>query len=192
MTQVVIELAKNLNSSVFILLLVLGIVFWAVFKIGKWSETFAIHSKRIESSEQNTERLIKVETKIDLIYQNTMRTPIIQSHSPMSLTKVGNDIIVSIGASQLFEKYKEKLSKIVNADTSKNAYDIQMLSMKVARESMVNLLNADELILVKDEAFQRGVLLEDIMSVFGILLRDSILAERGLPIADVDRHAPKT
>jgi hypothetical protein len=59
--------------------------------------------------------------------------------------------------------------------------------MKVARESMENLLNEEELTAVKDEAFARGLLVEDIMSIFGILLRNKVLEEKKIPIAEVDK-----
>ena len=42
---------------------------------------------------------------------------------------------------------------------------------------------------IKNEAFTKGLLAEDILGIFGVLLRDHILQQRGIPVADVDKHA---
>jgi hypothetical protein len=35
--------------------------------------------------------------------------------------------------------------------------------------------------------FSRGLLAEDIMAIFGVLLRDDILKKKNSPVADVDK-----
>ena len=55
---------------------------------------------------------------------------------------------------------------------------------------MLGMLDSGELNTVKEVAFQKGILAEDVMMVFGVMLRDSILASRGIAVADVDQHAP--
>ena len=62
--------------------------------------------------------------------------------------------------------------------------------MKLAKGEMVKLLNDEELSLVKQEAYDRGLIVEDIMSVLGVLLRDHVLSKKGYPISDVDKHEP--
>ena len=61
--------------------------------------------------------------------------------------------------------------------------------MNVAKEKLLPLLNESELNAIKDEAFARGLLVEDVMSIFGVLLRNSVLHQKNIPIADVDKHA---
>lgn len=187
MKEVFLALISELNSSVFILLLILVAVGITIYKIGKWSAQFGQFDEKVKEVGNNKDRLIRVEAKVDLIYQNTLRTPLLQAHSPISLTKIGNDVASSIDAAQILNKYYSDLKKMVEGETPKTAYDIQEVSMKVARESMETLLNETELVKVKDEAFKRGLLVEDIMSVFGILLRNKILEDKKIPIAEVDR-----
>lgn len=42
-----------------------------------------------------------------------------------------------------------------------------------------------------ERVFQQGLRIEDLLPIFGILLRNLILEERGIPIADIDKHEPK-
>lgn len=187
MKEVCLALIGQLNSSVLVLLLILVAVGISLYKIGKWTAQIGQINEQVKEVGNNKDRLVKLEGKVDLIYLNTMRTPLIQSHSPMSLTQIGNDVASSIDATQILNKYYPDLKKMVEGETPKTAYDIQEVSMKVARESMEALLNETELVGIKDEAFKRGLLVEDIMSVFGILLRNRILEDKKIPIAEVDR-----
>jgi len=138
-----------------------------------------------------SEKVIELRTKVDLIYQNTMPSNqrIVAAQSPISLTDTGKEIVARIEANKILEKYIMKLLAAVELDKPQNAYDIQMASMKVAKEKMKTFLNEDELNRIKQEAYSRGVMLEDVMAVFGVLLRNYILSQKGLPISDVDMHA---
>ncbi len=69
----------------------------------------------------------------------------------------------------------------------KNAYDVQAASMEVTKNKMIGLLNADEINAVKAVAYSKGLLADDIMGIFGVMLRDVILKKKGLPVADVDK-----
>ncbi len=169
----------------FILLLILVAIGIIVYKVGKWSVQFGQFDEKVKEVGNNKDRLIRLETKVDLIYQNTLRDPLVMAHSPISLTKTGKDVASKIEAQKIFDKYYSDLKNKIEEEKPKNAYDIQEASMKVARESMENLLNEEELTAVK--AFARGLLVEDIMSIFGILLRDKVLEEKKIPIAEVDK-----
>lgn len=73
----------------------------------------------------------------------------------------------------------------------KTAYDIQQVSMEFAKNRMVSMLSEEDLVKVKQEAFNRGILVEDVMSVLGVLLRNHVLQQKNIPIAAVDAHVPK-
>jgi hypothetical protein len=195
MTAIFLELIKHLNSSVFVLLGICVVVAIFIFRMGGIIERFKHHEEKICDLGNMGERLIKLETKVDLIYQNTNPRAMVQAHSPMSLTLNGENVAKNLNANTLLNKYILKLKRDVEAEieskTPPNAYDIQIASLKVAKEKMLSYFDEKELISVKDEAYNNGTLLEDIMSVFGILLRNAILQERGIPIADVDLHEKK-
>lgn len=56
----------------------------------------------------------------------------------------------------------------------------------MAKNELVNILNEFELNLIKNEAYKNGLLIEDIFSIFGVLIRNKFLQLKGIPIAHVD------
>lgn len=189
--EIVAKLIDQLNSSVFILLFILGATFWAIYKIGLWTAIFKHHDDKIIKIEGLADKVLLMGQKVDLIYENTLgsKRPV-AAMSPINLTQVGKEIVEKIKAETILAKYLAKLSKDMDVENPKNAYDIQMAAMKLAKEKMLTLLNGDELAAVKQEAYNRGLIVEDIMSVFGVLLRDYVLKEKGYPISDIDKHTP--
>lgn len=186
------KLIDQLNSSVFVLLGILGCAFWAIYKIGKWSEKFRQHGDKITKIENLSEKVIELKTKVDLIYDNTNPRRTVAAMSPISLTDIGNQIVAKIEANKILEKYILKLTKEVESKNPKNAYDIQMAAMEVAKGKMITFLNEEELNAIKQEAYSRGIIVQDILAVFGVLLRNHILNQKGMPISDVDIHSPKS
>lgn len=190
MQAILAKLIDQLNSSVFILFAILCCAFWAIYKIGKFAEKFKHHGDKLVKIESLSEKVIELKTKVDLIYENTNPRRTVAAMSPISLTDIGKEIVAKIGANKILEKYISKLTKEVESENPKNAYDIQMASMKVAKEKMITFLNEEELNIIKQEAYSRGIIVQDVMSVFGVLLRNYILNQKGMPISDVDVHSP--
>ena len=190
MVSIFHRLIDQLNSSVFVLLGILSCTGWMLCKIGKWTAIFKHHDEKIVKIEGLAEKVVVMGTKADLIYQLVNPNRAIAAMSPLSLTDVGKQIVENIKAHTILEKCFPILTKEVQTENPGNAYDIQLAALKIAREKMLACLNEEELISVKHEAYNRGLLIEDIMSVFGVLLRDRILSEKRIPISEVDRHAP--
>ncbi len=69
MQEVFIKLIEQLNSGVFVLLGILVLAFYAVYKIGGWKQLFSTHNNRLEKVEKMSERIISIQTKVDQIYQ---------------------------------------------------------------------------------------------------------------------------
>lgn len=86
------------------------------------------------------------------------------------------------------DKYYQSLKTLVDEAKPANAYDLQARAMDVARKELPARLTDSELLSIKDEAFQRGILEEDVLSVVGILLRNLLLKEKNIPVSDVDKH----
>lgn len=189
MEAVLDHLIGQLNSSVFVLLVMLLFAFFASFKVGGWKATFVHHSDRLDKAEKICDNVIAIQTKVDLIYSLVNPNSPTRAASPISLTAVGEDIVRKIHANDIFTLYVKKLVSLVEGKNPKNAYDIQQASFEVAKKDLMNLLNEEQLKAVKQEAFSRGILVEDVLGVFGVLLRNKILADKNIPIAEVDRHA---
>lgn len=191
MTAILNQLINQLNSSVFVLLAILGVVGWGLYRVGGWKEKFKHHDEKLTNIGNLAEKVVVLATKVDLIYQNTLgHKAATAAQSPINLTPVGQEIVKNINADDIMKKYLDRLTKEVESPSLKNAYDIQMAAMKLVKEKMLEYLDSAELAAVKQEAYNRGLLAEDIMSVFGVLLRDHILKAKGLPVSDVDKHTP--
>jgi hypothetical protein len=191
MWDLLLKLIEQLNSSVFVLIAILILAAIGLFKIGRWTEIFKNHEDKITKVENLAEKVLVMGTKVDLIYENTLGSKrVVAAMSPITLTDIGKDIAEKIKADTILERCIPQLVKEVELEKPNNAYDIQMISMKVAKERMISCLNENELTTVKQEAYNRGLLVEDIMSVFGVLLRNHMLNKKGIPISDVDKHTP--
>ncbi|MCA6072382.1 MAG: hypothetical protein LE178_02400 [Endomicrobium sp.] len=202
----------QLNGSLFILIAILFLFFHFLFKIsvmiGTWREKFKQQDMRIDKTENlsstvieiktkidKTENLsstvIEIKTKIDLIHQYTNPHKTLQSHSPVSLTPLGESIKNRIDGDAIFAKYESQLCKLIEKTNTKNTYDIQVESFKIVKENLLNMLDEKELIAIKDEAYNKGIIIDDVIAIFGVLLRNCILQKKGIPIADVDKHEPQ-
>lgn len=180
------------SISVFVAVLALGI--YLAFKLGGHLTQFKGHGDAITKMAETLPNMLvevgKITTKVDMIYGFVNPHRPVATMSPISLTPSGKEIVENIKADTLLKKCLPQLTKEVEVENPGNAYDIQMVAMKVAKEKMLPCLNNEEQATVKQEAYNRGLIVEDIMSVFGVLLRDHILSQKGLPIAEVDKYTP--
>jgi len=192
MEPVLLALIEQLDRGAFVLIAILLVFILFTYKIGSWKEIFNNHNKRLDNVEAIKDTVISLSTKIDLIYQNTLSNPLVQSQSPISLTESGKTISKEVGANDIFDKHWDKLLKLIDKKSPKNAYDIQQCAFSIAKEQLIELLNEDDLVNIKKVAFSHGILVEDIMSVFGILLRNKTLEVKDIPISDVDKHDNKS
>ena len=62
--------------------------------------------------------------------------------------------------------------------------------MNVIKINLLRLLNEEELIRIKNLAYQQGVLVEDFFGIFGVILRNHILQQKGIPISEIDKCDP--
>lgn len=187
MVELLSLLIQQLNSSVIILIVILILFIFLTYKLGRWTEKFNNQDNKLSKIDDISDRLIKVETKIELIYQHTNKNSPIMSNSPISLTKVGKEISKNIDADEILKKYLDKLENDDELLKCNSAYDIQNISMNIAKYKLIKYLNEEELLKIKNQAYAYGILDEDVMSIFGILLRNYILKKKNMSIYDVDK-----
>ena len=123
-------------------------------------------------------------TKVDVVYRY-MDLASLQpnaGNSPLALTSVGKKMVSSLDAHKMLAKYLPTLIMWIDEKKIGTAYDIQMHSVDITRYYMLQLLDEDDLIKVKDEAYRRNMPLEIVMEVFATLLRDAVFNERGMPL----------
>ncbi len=110
--------------------------------------------------------------------------------SPVALTPFGRELADKLHADAIITRLGDKLEALVEERKPGNAYDIQEESADVCRRILPDMLASAELAALKNEAFQRGVSVELYLPIFSILLRDRILAKKGIAVAEVDKHQP--
>ena len=196
MEVILSKLVDQLNSSVVVLLAILIIVAVGLYRfgyyLGQWKERFSAHDRRLAKVDVIHETVIKLDTKVQLIYDNTNPRATFRTASPIALTDLGKEIASSIKAETLFQRYLPALVGKINAKCPaiSNAYDIQVAAMAISKKDLPDMATAEEVNLVKTEAFNRGMPAEDIWAIFGVYLRDHILKERDIAVAEVDKHNP--
>ena len=190
MTEIFLKLSDQLNSSVFVLMALLVATGYALLKIGGWTERFSHLNQKIDGALSLEKTVIRLEQLTELIYNNTLKTPFIKSFSPIVLTHTALEASASIGFDLLLKREFSKLSGLVEEKSPKNAYDIQVESMRVASEQFPGVLNDIELLNAKEYAYSKGLRLEDLYSVLGVLLRNEILKSKGISFSEVDEHSP--
>ena len=191
MQVLISKLIDELNSSVFVLLAMLAASFLITFRIGKWTQQFFHQDQKINSLQGLSEKIIVLQTKIDLIYQNTHPNKVVGSFSPISLTETGMNIARRIDASKILDLYFEDLDSLVQAQQPKTAYDIQVATFRIVKERLLPLVDTTTFTALKNEAYSNGILLEDILMIFGVLLRNKILLRSGISIHTLSNSSLK-
>ena len=82
MFELFVKILEQLNSSVFVLIVILIITIWLVFKLGKLIEQFSQHKTKIEKIDFLSDKLVELTVKVDLIYQNTNPNKTVAASSP--------------------------------------------------------------------------------------------------------------
>ena len=137
------------------------------------------------------QKKIVLQTKIDLIYQNTHPNKVVGSFSPISLTETGMNIARRIDPSKILDLYFEDLDSLVQAQQPKTAYDIQVAAFRIVKERLLPLVDTTTFTALKNEAYSNGILLEDILMIFGVLLRNKILLSSGISIHTLSNSSLK-
>lgn len=154
----------------------------------------ASNSQRIEhgrelQSQTNT-AIAKIETSIEYLQksvealsQNMQKNklvldPFTQSHSPLSITERGMEMLKDTGIDEMFERNWERINNDIEQNVkSNNAYDVQQYCLEQAVVFPEKFLSDDELNKVKNISYNSGVPLASYMKVVAILSRDRYFTE---------------
>lgn len=192
MEAIIAKLIETLNSSVFTLLVLLVVAFLATYKLGGIVKTFGVFKDENDGIKKEIggmkDSLAKINATTDLLYQAHLST--VQSRSPLSLTSKGESISAAIRAPMKVDTHWSSIKLLVDQKSPNNPYDIQTVSMDIAKQCFEKIFSADEQNEIKSYAYKIGVNLLEIYPILGVLIRDRILKERGLTPAEVDKHDP--
>jgi len=96
MTEIFLKLSDQLNSSVFVLMALLVATGYGLLKIGGWAERFAHLNQKIDGALSMEKTVIRLEQLTELIYNNTLKTPLVKSFSPILLTRAGMSSVLGV------------------------------------------------------------------------------------------------
>jgi len=113
------------------------------------------------------------------------RGPVVQSHSPLSLTERGQAMLEDSGGRDYIEKHLKQLIAEIRKRKPKSAYDVQV-EAKLVIEGRTG---SEDFIPLKDYLFLEGATLEELVQVLGIELRDRALPELGFDVTELDKDA---
>ena len=117
--------------------------------------------------------------------------PPVKSRSPVSLTEQGQQIAIDLGVEGKIETNWEKIKSDLDLNvSSKNAYDIQTYCMETAAVDAERFFDAQTIDKIKMYAFLNGNNLFYYASIFGVLIRDKYLKEKGIDVSQIDKNDP--
>lgn len=203
-------LKSDAGSSTFVVLLLGGIGFliWKISHFhtkyqdldkmeGRFDNKFTHMEDKFEKKFDRIEgKFADIKDDLSVIkafieLQKDKVNPMAQRQSPIRLTEIGNKIDKEINASGLVDKYWGIISDEVNKKLQDNCnpYDIQVASFEVG-DTYQKIISSEELDRIKINAYNHGYDLMMYELLFGILIRDKILKERGINTEDIDKHDP--
>lgn len=191
LASVIGSLVEQLNSAVFVLLVILGAVMWMIYKAGHIISRWTDRENSIKELRQDWNRDIPyLKVRLDILYQQNSAGSSLKSTSPINLTDVGKEISAALDAPGIVEKHAKTLRGLVDKANPQTAYDLQQECFAIVDKHLPALLTDEELKIAKGRALHYGTPLDNVLAVVGVLLRDKLLAERGWPLDDVDKPNP--
>ncbi len=173
-------LIQQLNSSVFVLIAILVVVGWLLYKSGGWVQIikdFTENKDKIDAKIGDIQSNIsEIKATTGLLYQAHLST--VKAHSPLSLTVKGKRIAKDLKLRQKIKTHWRDLKKKIRDLTpSNNPYDIQGVCMGMPIECFEKYLTDKEQNEVKTYAYGHGINLLEIYPILGILMRDKYFKE---------------
>jgi hypothetical protein len=185
------------------------LAFWLVHWITKKVTEIRTSQEKTESSINNVytridNRVDKIEGHIDDIRRDisflkavvdvsqfNSKQAVTQRKSPISLTEMGREIAEKLKVKDMLGRNWDKIFNNLEANINdKNAYDIQQYCIETATIDLGAFIAKNDVDTVKQAAYKEGRPLAFYAPIFGVLIRDRYLAQKGIDISEVDRHDP--
>lgn len=207
---------EHLGLAFFVGVLLVGclifLVWWCrgIYEKVKSMDKLPCHENRekinlhTERHNETSQAIIRIETSlefmqksIDSLAQSIQKSdkllidPYTKSHSPLSITSAGRDMIERLEVDKMFKNNWDRINLFIeNNAGSKNPYDIQEFLIQQAVVCPEKFLQPEEIDKIKIDAYNTGVNIVPYMKVIAILARDRYFAEHNILVEDVDKHDP--
>lgn len=168
---------------------IMGAVFVGIWKVSY----FAAKLKGVDKLEQSID-IIKTDIQylkgfVQLFKESN--NPLSQRQSPVSMTDIGKTVATELNIQNMVINHWDAFCVEVAGCLKKdcNPYDIQVESFKVG-DKYQDFINPQELLAIKNHAFNAGYNLGIYNILFGLIIRDKILQDKGFKQSDIDLHDP--
>jgi hypothetical protein len=192
MSQVFLELIHLLNGAVLTLTLVLLVMFWMLYKMGGLMATFKHVDNKHDKLDSHLDGirtdLSQIKGTVNILYESHLKT--VQKNSPLSLTQIGKDVSLEIGADAKISSHWDKIKSELQKTKMDNPYDIQVATMEFSQRCFDTIFTPEEQTAIKVIAFNKGMNLLEIYPILGVIIRDRILKEKGCSADQIDKHDP--
>lgn len=155
----------------------------------KHSEKMSLHDNAVSKSDTSISFLTKeIETAMRMMQQKDNKGEgFTQAQSPLSITTKGKDMIKHLSLDKMFDRNWPRIKELIESEVpEKNAYDIDNFCIQQAVVFPEKFLAAEEISILKDDAFKNGITLTPYMKVVAVMSRDRYFSEHdmNLPLED--------
>lgn len=128
------------------------------------------------------ERFGGVEEKVDVLWKDKYAP----AHSPRQLNERGAKVLEASGIKEIVDEKKSHLLGIIKKEGATNAYDAELVTVKVMMELPRHCPDAIDKL--KEGAFRVGASIEDVLFVGSVYLRDLVFKDLGFSLDDLDKQ----
>ena len=173
---------------------ILVLSWWATSKITTINANHGSLMRSLEKHDGFIDELRKdisyIKGSIELIKVNQVND-LAQAHSPISLTDKGVEAAQTMNAGAIINANWAKINaQLESSVKDQNAYDIQQYCIETAAVEPEKFFSQNEILQLKQFAFQTGKSFQAVSIVPAILIRDRYLTEKNIPIAEIDLNDP--
>jgi hypothetical protein len=176
--------------SIIIFIFYCGVIFSQVMDSRKKIQT---HSSAIDKAQGNFNKvsnsLAHILTRLESPHDISL--DVLMSKSPYSLNEKALRIVALLKADAILEKYLIVLKQKVIEEEPETPYDVQQSCFRIVDITLPSIASHADMNALKNAAYNEAVDLRAIYNIFGVLLRDKILAERGMAGTDGDASEPR-
>lgn len=168
---------------------------WLIYKITKVATEWKEKQKGIEKLEEKVGAISTdiqyIKATLEVMQSVAPDKRYTKSHSPVSLTKLGEEVAVKMKMKERIASNWEKIYTLIDSSAiNKNAYDIQQLCIETATVFPEKLFKERDLNELKEFAFNDGRPLAAYGSLIGVMIRDKYFQVKGISIGEVDLNDP--
>ncbi len=171
---------------------ILALCFWGVHKLTKYVTKWECRLEKVNNLESSIKEASLAIQQINarLSIMESQRGSLTQSHSPVGLSRLGEEVAEKIKANDIISRNWDRIQNLIEQQQLTNPYDIQQFCIDKATIAQDELFSKEDVDSIKKFAFSEGLPTAYYGGMFGVLIRNQYFKVKGIDVSDVDRHDP--